>query len=454
MSAILNPVPAPQEPEKKPALVPHEEETGGKSKLLVWGGLVVLLVASVAAWRWYAAKQEAQAAAAIPVIRTAKAEVAPLHYTVRVSGVTTARNYANITVPKLTGPEGNRPMTILKMAPNGTMVKKGQIVLEIDGQSLQDHVEDVHSTVMQAEGDILKRRAEHALDMENLMQSVRVAKSELDKVRFDAKAKELRTTLDQELLSLSVEEAEAKYNQLIKDVDLKKQSQASEMRILTFTMDRHARHRDRHKVDLKKFVVAASMDGLAVVQPIFRGGENDSIKVGDVVAPGQVALKIVDPRSMQVEGTINQAEVSKFRIGETAAITVDAFPGLNLKGRLYSVGALAVAGGRQQNFIRTIPVRVTIDDFDQRVIPDLSAAAEVLTETLNEKALVVPRGALHEESGKTFVFARENGKFVRKQVTIGGMNETQVAISSGLTAGDEVALNYSQPQTTQQVASR
>lgn len=452
MSAILNPVPNPQDPAKKPVFVPAPEESSPNRGWMVWVGLLVLLVASVAAWRYYAAEQQAERLAAIPAVRTVKARMAPLHHTVRVTGMTTARNFANITVPKLTGPEGNRPMTILKMVASGSMVKKGQVVLEIDGQSLQDHVDDVHATVMQALGDIEKRKAEQALDMENLMQNVRVARSELDKVRLDAKAKELRTALDQEVLQLAVEEAEAKYNELLKDIDLKKQSQASEMKILRFTMERHARHRDRHKADLKKFVVSAAMDGLAVVQPMFRGGENDTIKMGDIVTPGQVAMKIVDPKSMQVEGSINQTEVSQFRIGETATITVDAFPGMTMKGHLYSVGALAVARGRQQSFIRTIPVRVAIDGFDPKLIPDLSAAAEVLTATSVEKAVMVPRGAIHEEDGKIFVFAKQGVNFVKREVKTGSMNQTQVVIETGISAGDEVALNYSQQKT--EVASR
>jgi multidrug resistance efflux pump len=452
MSAILNPNPAPQQPTPGPALVPAPSGPSARRSWLVWAALAILLVASVSAWRYFDAQKQEARLAAIPAVRTAKARLAPLHHTVRVAGVTTARNFANITVPKLTGPEGNRPMTILKMAVSGGMVKKGQIVLEIDGQSLQDHVDDVNATVVQAQGDIVKRQAEQALDMENLMQNLRVAKSELDKVRLDLKARELRTALDQELLQLAVDEADARYNELLKDVELKKASHASEMKILTYTMQRHARHRDRHKVDLKKFTVAAPMDGLAVVQPIFRGGENDTIKVGDVVTPGQVAVKIVDPKTMQVEGAINQAEVSQFRIGETASITIDAFPGLTFEGHLYSVGALAVASGRQQNFIRTIPVRVAIDGYDPKLIPDLSAAAQVLVGTAEEKALLVPRAAIVEENGKSFVFTRQGAQFTKREVRTGAMNDTQIAIASGLTAGEEVALNYSQPAT--QVASR
>ncbi len=452
MSATLNPVPFPQEPAKKPTLVPAPVDAPKKSAWLIWGTLLVLLVASVSAWRWYAEQKEAEALAAIPAIRTAKAHLAPLQQTVRINGVTTARNFVNITVAKLMSPEGNSPLTILRMAPSGTLVKKGQVVLEIDGQSRMDHIEEVDSFVVQAQGDVVKRQAEQALELENLMQSVRVAKSELDKVNLDSKLKELRTALDQELIQLSVEEANAKYTQLLKDVDFKKQSFASEMKILQFTTERHTRHRDRHKGDLKKFIVTASMDGLAVVQPIFRGGENDTIKIGDVVTPGQLVMKIVDPKSMQVEANINQTEVSQFRIGETADITIDAFPSLAFKGKLYSVGALAVMSGRQQSFIRTIPVRVAIEGFDPKLIPDLSAAAEILIGTSEEKAVLIPRGAIYEEAGKSFVFAKKGSDFVKREVKTGAMNDTLIAIESGISDGEEVALNYSQPLP--QVASR
>ncbi len=442
MSALLNPTPEPKQPALKPVVVPAPEEPKSGPNWLVWGSLVVALVAGVAGWRWYSNAQEEAAKAAAPTIRTARARMGQLHQNVRLNGITTARNFMNVTVPKLTGPEGNRPMVILKLTPSGTFVKKGQIVLEIDGQSLQDHVDDIHADVIQAESDIVKRRAEHALDLENLQQNIRVAKSELDKYVLEGKAKELRPTVDQELIELSTQEANAKYDQLVKEVEIKKQQQAAEIKILEYTMQRHMRHRDRHKADLKKFVVTAGMDGMAVVQTMFRSGEFDTLKAGDQVAAGQLALKVVDPKSMQVEASINQSQATEFRLGQTANISLDAFPGLHFPGKIYSVGALAVAGGRQQNFIRSIPVRVAIDGADPRLIPDLSAAADVLIGKEEEKTVLIPRGAIQEADGKTFVYVKQGNKFVQKEVKTGAMNPIQAAVISGVSDGEEIALNY------------
>ena len=104
-----------------------------------------------------------------------------------------------------------------------------------------------------------------------------------------------------------------------------------------------------------------------------------------------------------------------------------------------------MAGGRQQSYIRTIPIRVSIDGYDPKLIPDLSAAADVLIGSSEEKTVVIPRGALHEENGKSYVFAKLGSNFVKREVTTGAMNNTQIGIQSGLNEGEEVALNYVQP---------
>jgi multidrug resistance efflux pump len=302
----------------------------------------------------------------------------------------------------------------------------------------------VHSTVVQAEADIKKRQAEQAIEWENLQQSVRLAKAELDKIRTDAKATEVRTAIDQELIKLSVEEAEAAYKELLAETQLKKISQASELKILDYTRERHTRHRDRHKKDLTRFVVTAQMDGLVVIQSLFRSGEFVSLSEGDQVFPGQLVAKIVKPQSMQVEANINQAESDRFRIGQEASITLDAFPGSKFRGKIYSIGAIAVAGSRQNAYIRSIPVRIAVEQWDPRLIPDLSAGADVKVDQ-TEAAAVVPLGAIRQEAGKLLAYVKQGAQFVEREVKVGKRNLTDAAVVSGLSAGEEVALNYEPP---------
>ncbi len=166
-----------------------------------------------------------------------------------------------------------------------------------------------------------------------------------------------------------------------------------------------------------------------------------TISEGDQVYPGQPILKVVDLSSMQVEGTVNQAESEDFRIGQPAKVTLDAFPGLEFKGKVYSIGALAV-GGRMQNFyVRNIPVRVAIEGLDPRLIPDLSASADVVIDKSDPNSILVPLNAIRQEGKKSYVYVKKGQAFERREVELGFRDAIQAIALAGVSVGDELRID-------------
>ncbi|MGI8744492.1 MAG: efflux RND transporter periplasmic adaptor subunit [Bryobacteraceae bacterium] len=370
----------------------------------------------------------------------AKATVGSIDRVMRLTGQTSARNFANITAPMLRGPESGKALILMKLVKPGAFVKKGELIAQIDAQSTQDHVDDVADAIKQAESDIRKRKAEQQVEWETLQQTLRVAKSAMEKARLDAKTTVLLTEIERELLKLNLEEAQARYEQLQKDLTFHKAANDAEIRILELTKERQQRHHDRHALDLVKFTINAPMNGLAVMQQTWRGGEMGQVQEGDQVGPGQSFMKVVNPASMQVDAKANQAESSDLRIGQPVVVRLDAFPALQFNGHIYSVGALAVGGWMQNNYIRNIPVSIQIEGSDPRLIPDLSAAADVLVETA-QNVLSIPLAAVREHNGKATVLARNGDGFEERPVKLGIHDTEHVAIVSGLTDGTEVKLN-------------
>jgi hypothetical protein len=369
----------------------------------------------------------------------------PLERVLRVSGTTSARNFTSITAPEMRGPDSGRNLVLMKLTGAGTVIKKGDLIAEIDAQPIKDHVADLDATVVQADADIKQRKAEQAIEMENLRQSARAAKADWEKAKLDNKAQEIRMPIDQELLKLSVEETEATFKQLQAELATLAEKQKAEIRILEYTRDRHAHHRDRHRRDITKFTVHAAIGGLLVMEPIWRAGDMGQIQEGDQLSPGQPFAKIVDTRSMQVEAQINQSESELVHVGQTARVNFDAFPGLHLSGKVQSVGAMGVGGWRENYYLRTIPVRIAIEESDSRVIPDLSASADVMLDR-KDAVLIAPREAVEAEGSRHIVYVRRGDRFEPRDVRLGEGNNTQVEILAGLQAGDEIALE--QPKAT------
>lgn len=390
----------------------------------------------------YMEKQKSQKAAAVATTyKTATVTRGNLNLQLRVNGFTSARDYVDIVAPRLRGRGMERGMNILKMAPGGSFIKEGEVVAELDAQTLKDRIDDELDTLHQRENNIKKQKVQQELDMENLRQTLRVAKADLDKALLDFRTTEVRTPVDQELLKLMVEEAEARYKQLLADVAQKEASQRAEMRMAEIDYEITKRDVERYNRDLERFVIRAPMSGMVVVQTINRpGGDQQQIQEGDTVNPGQPFLKIVNVSSMQVEATINQAESSHFRIGQEATVGLDAFPGAAFKARVHSIGALATMPGRQQYYIRNVPIRVQMLQFDQRVIPDLSASADVALESA-ENVLLVPASAVTVENGVSYVYVQGPKGFERREVKTGLNNGTLVAILEGVQEGEKVRFN-------------
>jgi multidrug efflux pump subunit AcrA (membrane-fusion protein) len=426
------------EPAGKPTQAPAPPLPKPASKWWTLIGFIAFLVVGLVL-AYYIGIKPAREAEKIVVtaIRTETVSTGNLERSIRVGGTTSSIVFTNVRAPVQSGPE-RQSLILLELLPSGTRVKKGDIVARIDGQSLKDHIDDTQTTVDASLSDIKKRYAEHRVDYNNLEQDVRVAESNAEKWALEAKAGEIRTVIDREILKLGEEEAAASYAQRQKDLDFKKDVHDAEVKILGYTTERHKRHVGRHAFDLERFTVEAPMDGMVVRQQIFRNGEFGMAEVGDRLFPGLLFVKVMDTDNMQIEAQINQAESHEFKIGMKAKVGLDAFPGLELTGTVYSIGALAKAGTQGQ-YVRNIPLMVRVNGSHQQLIPDLSGYADVVLEEA-ENVIQVPLAAVFAEQGQDYVYVKTGASFEKRPVRLGLRNFTHAEVLDGLNAGEEVAL--------------
>lgn len=398
----------------------------------------VALVGALAAMWFLRPGARTRPAASYPV-RTTRAIHGVLETTRRVAGSIIARRFANIAAPILQAPDQGRGLTLIYLAESGSKVKEGQVVARIDDQAVRDHLDDVEAGLTQAALDIRRREAQLVYQMESLRQRLRVAKANLDKANQDARATAVRTSITQEQLRLAVEEAQEVYRDAQKQIPLTEERQEADLNTYRLSYQKEVRHRNRHLMDRDRCTITSPIGGMVVLQTVYRGGEPGQIRVGDQLSPGQTFMRVMDTASLQLDATINQSEAELVRLGQPCDLHFDAFPGLNLNGRVEAVGSLAVGGRRLNYYVRRVPVRIAIEESNTRVIPDLTASADIrVAEPVD--GVLLPREAIHETEGKKVVYVKQAGAFVPREVEIGASNNVQVAVTSGLQAGDEVAL--------------
>jgi HlyD family secretion protein len=159
-----------------------------------------------------------------------------------------------------------------------------------------------------------------------------------------------------------------------------------------------------------------------------------NVKPTDFVEDGKLILQLADLKHERVRAYFDEPEIGALSVGQSAIIKWDAKPGEVWKGHIERVPVTVTQYGTRN----VGEVLIAVDGDADGLLPDTNVSVTVTTSS-QPNALSIPREALHVENGKPFVFRMIDNELKRTPVTYGTMNLNQVAIVSGLNAGDWVA---------------
>ena len=159
-----------------------------------------------------------------------------------------------------------------------------------------------------------------------------------------------------------------------------------------------------------------------------------NIKVGQTVAPGIPAIRVINLTSLKVKAEVPESYISHVSKGDEAIIYFpDAKKELNVK--------LDYSGNRIDPLNRTFNVEVKLSDKTGTFRPNMIAILKIV-DYKNTSAFIVPVTAVQKSGDGQFVFVKteESGKTVakRKVVVVGTIYNGVAEITSGLATGDEV----------------
>ncbi len=158
------------------------------------------------------------------------------------------------------------------------------------------------------------------------------------------------------------------------------------------------------------------------------------VKLGETVSKGSLVAELIETESLYVEAFIDEADVGKVKLGQEAYVTMDAYPGRELKGRVYMISPV-VLGERQET--RTFEARTRVLDEHVKLKPGMSADIEIIVGRV-ENTLSVPSQAVIERAGKHYVFVKNGSRARLREVKTGLFNWTLTEITSGLEESDVV----------------
>lgn len=182
-----------------------------------------------------------------------------------------------------------------------------------------------------------------------------------------------------------------------------------------------------------------SLANLAIVAPFDGVVSQRFVEVGEMLAPGQAALEVLNPRRLYVSAPLDEMDIGRVRVGLPTRVTLDPYPGRSWKGTVTRVAPF-VNDVVQQN--RTLEVEVDIVHEEGAPLPKpgTSADIEVILDR-HDGVLRVPSFAVIE--GRR-VLVIEKGRAVPRDVKVGLRNWEWTEVTDGLREGETVVTSLDQ----------
>jgi HlyD family secretion protein len=326
---------------------------------------------------------------------------------------------------------------------DGDLVKKGQLLLEMNEEDLISNLESARSKLLRA-----KARYEEIKNWQN-SQTYVGAKSQAENAQIDYQEKNrtyqqnqelykakaisqqdlIRSKLELERARTSLSGAQAAFE----DAKQKGNQDALKQTHSDYIIAQIA-FRDAQKALTHKDIIAPCSGLIMFKQQTTTatGTVEKSVSENRIVTPGEILMSIGDRDNFTVDGPVDEFDVYKIHLNQPGVVSVPALGGKKFASKIVSISSSKSQKGTFFN------IRNLIEKPDPQIKVGLSANVEIPLEE-RKGVLVVPVSALVKRGDTYGVFLKQDGEVPKYQPVKVGLSNSEVAeITQGLAAGQKI----------------
>jgi HlyD family secretion protein len=357
-----------------------------------------------------------------------------------LTGELKARNSTMINAPRIQSSFSN---TVTYLAPEGSIVRRGERIVEFDDSSLLSQKSEAERTLDEAMLNIQKKKADLEAERCDLLNSLSQAESSLKQDELYGRiSKDLLPANTYQKYQLNVTKSKLALQKAREQMDNFEKSYTSQMALVEINRSQAEINLKKIESDTQLLKIDAPQDGILIYGDNW--ASNRKVQTGDNIFPGMEVASLPDLSSMQVLGFVYDTEYSHLSPGQRCRIRFDALPGYEVGGVIESLTSVA---GRK-NFAseqKVFQAVVRLDKVDVDMLkPGMTAQVDVPL-VLAGGATAIPRDYLGvDNQGRQFVLKGADLKQAKKEfVEIGAVGDQLVEVLSGVKTGDRlIAAQY------------
>ena len=378
----------------------------------------------------------------VPVQRVRKADFI---ISVRTRGDIKSTRSSLVYAPQAPG------LRIVKLAKNGQIIKKGDVVVEFDRATQEALVISRTDQVANTQASITTTLASQKMDNEQYAFQKVQSEYSLETAKLNAGRAAVLSEIDGEKARIDVGTSEGALAQVKTRINANQISNQADMGRLNQMLDKNNRDLKLSQSYYEMMELRAPTDGVVNVLTNFRSqgtfgrAAQPPFKEGDNVWTGAPILEIPDLSQMYIDLKLDEVDRGRIALGQKVKIRVDSIQDKDFDATLDFISPAAalvftgVGANMQASSEKNFPARATLSNLDDRLRPGTSATAEVIVERQPDQLLIPLRASINH-NGKPAVYVQTGQGFTLRTIQIGKKNEEEVVVTAGLKEGEIVAL--------------
>ena len=399
-----------------------------KKKLIIFGGL--LTVALITAITVFNPDSGDEGVALYSTVEKGEFTVE-----VTTTGELSAERSTKIMGPIAAREYGIRQMTVQRLVEEGTQVRQGDFVAELDKSELYDKMQAEKDKLDAEVAEFDNAKIDTALTLRgerdkliNLDYSIEEKKLQLEQSQYEPPATIKKYENELEKLTRDKTRAIENYGLKIEQAKAKMVEQSADLKR---TRDRY----NRMVSLLQDFTILAPQDGMVIYAKGGFGG--DRIIEGSTISPWNPEVAQLPDLSSMISTTfINEVDIRKVKVGQPVELGLDAFPDKQLSGKVIRVARVGQQNPNSDAKVFEVVVRLNERDPDLR--PAMTTSNLIITQQL-EDVIYVPLECLHVYNDSINYVVKRSGAL--QEVKVGMTNSNEAVIELGIDEGDVLYLS-------------
>ena len=376
-------------------------------------------------------------------LETATASRRTLSATVLATGSINAIVGAEVKV-------GSRISGVVKRLPVniGSVVRKGQLIAELDDRDTRSQLDQAAANLAAARARLQQARTTVGtvpLEVAAQIQQAKAAVEQAEANRVNAKAKydRMQHLLAEDFVAQQdVDNARTEYEVAVSQVRhaqaVLDAANANASQTQLSQQDVAQTEAAVHQAQAALRYAETQLSYTRIVSPIDGVIASVSTQEGETIAAGLTAptfVTIIDLSRLQVDALVDETDIGRVEVGQSATFTVDSYPDEEFEGTVTAIYPKAIIDQNVVNY----DVVVTIANPRGLLRPDMTANVTIAVAT-REDVLAVPNKAIRREDGAKVVYVMQDGSLERRAVKTGWKDSDYTEILSGLKEGESVLL--------------